>query len=227
MAPKSSADEAPAIASHCEVSPARSSEGPSRGGAEPVVRPNSGPLALAHRPVAAQHWGGMSATLASHGRPVSLVRRLPVATAFAVAVLEAAPKRILGSRLGPVWTGPELNPSLSERVLGGAPVTREVRMGVGPLIEDDDALVLPVWWEDAEHPRLFPTFDGGIELRSDGDDATEVSLVGGYEPPLGAVGRFADGLAGHKVVVASLEALLGDIVERLEAGATDRWLRGH
>ena len=165
----------------------------------------------------------MSATLTSHRRPVDLVRRLPVAASFAVAVLEAAPKRIIGSRLGPVWTGPELNPSLSERILGRARVTREVRIGVGPLLDDDDALVLPVWWEDAEHPRLFPTFDGGIELRPDGDDATEVRLVGSYEPPLGTVGRFADGLAGHRVVVASLEALLDEIVDRLAEGVPDAW----
>lgn len=166
----------------------------------------------------------MSATLTSHRRPVDLARRVPVAAAFAVAVLERAPKRIIGSRLGPVWTGPELNASLSERILGGARVTREVLIGVGPLMEDEDALVLPVWWEDAEHPRLFPTFDGGIELRPDGDDATEVRLVGSYEPPLGTLGRFADGLAGHKVVVASLEALLEDIVARLAEGAADGWL---
>ena len=166
----------------------------------------------------------MSATLTSHRRPVDVVRRSPVAAAFAVAVLEAAPTRIIGSRLGPIWTGPELNPSLSERILGGVRVTREVRIGVGPLMEDDDALVLPVWWEDAEHPRLFPTFDGGIELRPDGDDRTEVRVVGSYEPPLGTVGRFADGLAGHKVVVASLEWLLDGIVERLVEGATEGWL---
>lgn len=132
----------------------------------------------------------MSATLTSHRRPVEVARRLPVAVAFAVAVLERAPKRIIGSRLGPVWTGPA---SLSERILDGARVTRAVLIGVGPLMEDEDALVLPVWWEDAE-------------------------------PPLGTLGRFADGLAGHKVVIASLEALLEDIVVRLAEGAADAWL---
>ncbi len=167
----------------------------------------------------------MPAAITSPRRPVDLGRRLPVATAFAVAVLEAGPERIVGTRLGPVWTGPELDPSLSERRLGGARLTREVRIGVGPLIEDDAALVLPVWWEDAEHPRLFSTFDGGIELRPVGEDTTEVRLVGSYEPPLGTVGRFADGLAGHRVVVASLQALLDDIVGRLEDSATDGWLQ--
>jgi hypothetical protein len=165
----------------------------------------------------------MSATLTSHRRPVALARRIPVAVPFAVAVLEASPTRVIGTRLGAVWTGPELNASLSEKLFGGARVTREVRIGVGPLLEDEGALVLPVWWEDAEHPRLFPTFDGGIELRADGE-ATEVRLVGSYEPPLGTVGRFADGLAGHRVVVASLEALLDGIADRLVEGATEGWL---
>lgn len=155
----------------------------------------------------------MPATLTSHRRPVDLVRRLPVAAAFSVAALEAAPRRILGSRLGP---------ARAERSLGGG-VTREVRIGVGPLLEDEGAVVLPLWWEAAEHPRLFPTFDGGIELRPDGDDATEVRLVGSYEPPLGTFGRFADGLAGHRVVIASLEALLDEVVTRLAEGVPQGW----
>jgi hypothetical protein len=167
----------------------------------------------------------MSPPLVSHRRPVDLARRLPVATALAIAVLERDPKRVIGSRLGPIWNGPELNPGVTERLFGGARVTREVRIGVGPLLEDEGAIVLPVWWEDAEHPRLFPTFDGGIELRPDGG-ATELRLVGSYEPPLGTVGRFADGLAGHRVVLASLEALLDDVAARLVEGATDGWLDG-
>ena len=70
---------------------------------------------------------------------------------------------------------------------------------------------------------MFPTFDGGIELRPNGDDATELGLLGSQEPPLGAVGRFADGLAGHRVVIASLEALLDDIAARLAEGVPEGW----
>ena len=165
----------------------------------------------------------MSPALTPHRRPVDLARHVPAAASFVVAVLEAAPARIIGSRLGPVWTGPELNAGLCEKVLGGVRVTREVRIGVGPLLDDDDAIVLPVWWEDAEHPRLFPTFDGGLELRAAGD-GTEVRLVGSYLPPLGTVGRFADGLAGHRVVIASLEAFLDEVAGRLLEGATEGWL---
>ncbi len=164
----------------------------------------------------------MSGTLISHRRPVDLARQVPVAAPFAIAVLEASPTRIIGSRLGPMWTGPEPNGARSRKIVGTDGITREVRIGVGPLLEEEDAVVLPVWWEDAEHPRLFPTFDGGIELRARGE-ATEVRLVGSYAPPLGSVGRFADGVAGHRVVVASLEALLDRIVERLRERATDGW----
>ena len=42
--------------------------------------------------------------------------------------------------------------------------------------------------------------------------------MGSYEPSLGSVGRFADGLAGHKVVIASLEAFLDDAVLRRAEG---------
>lgn len=86
-------------------------------------------------------------------------------------------------------------------------------------MEEEGAVVLPVWWEDAEHPDLFPTFDGGLELRADGR-GTALGLVGSYEPPLGLLGRFGDGLAGHRIVMASLNEFLADVAALLTAAAT-------
>jgi hypothetical protein len=50
-------------------------------------------------------------------------------------------------------------------------------------------------------------------------DGTEIRLVGSYRPPLGAWGRFADDLAGHRVVTASLETFLATTAQRLMAVA--------
>lgn len=156
----------------------------------------------------------MARTATSHRRPVAMRRHVPVETDRAVAVLDAAPQEVVGSRRDGFWAGAEAHAFLGAQLLPGSLVTRPVRIGFGPMLEEDDAIVLPVWWEDAEHPHLFPTFDGGFELRPEGA-GTALQLVGSYEPPLGTVGRFADGLAGHRFVVESLERFLDEVTGRL------------
>ena len=155
-------------------------------------------------------------TAARHRRAVELVRRVPVPLAAAVAVLQHDPHRVIGSHLGGPWTSHDVHADLAVALFGGRQVAREVRIGVGPLLEDDDALALPLWWQAADHPELFPTFDGGLELQGD-ERATELRLVGSYRPPLGAVGRFADEVVGHRVVMASLDGFLTAVAERLGA----------
>ena len=155
--------------------------------------------------------------VARHRRSVELARRVPVPCAAAVALLAREPHRVIGSHLGAPWTGTEVHDDLAVQLFGRHRVARDVRIGVGPLLEDDDALALPLWWQAAHEPQLFPTFDGGLELRGD-EQETELRLVGSYQPPLGAVGRFADSLVGHRVVIASLDGFLTAIAERL-AGA--------
>ena len=92
---------------------------------------------------------------------------------------------------------------------------REVRVGFAPIQEDDDGRqILPVWWEAAQHPQLFPTFDGGLHVRAEGTETT-LWLAGSYQPPMGRVGQFADGFLGHRLVVASLRTFLGGAATRL------------
>lgn len=154
-------------------------------------------------------------------RPVDLARRVPVATDVAVAILESVPEQVLGSSADEPAASPEALADLHAGLPVGTPITRHVRIGFGHLVVDDGALALPVWWEDAEHPHLFPTFDGGLEVRAD-DGGTEMRLVGSYEPPLGAFGRFADGIAGHRLVLRSLETFLEDVASRLSSTAGER-----
>ena len=166
--------------------------------------------------LAAPDTEGMPLTANHHRRAVALVRHVPVPVEAAVALLEHDPHRVIGSHLGAPWNGMALHADLAVELFGRRAVAREVSVGIGPLIEDEDALALPLWWQAAEHPQLFPTFDGGIELRRD-EQGTELRLVGSYRPPLGAVGRFADGVLGHRVVMTSLERFLTAVTERLGA----------
>jgi hypothetical protein len=161
----------------------------------------------------------MAITATPHRRAVEeLVRRVPVPAAAATALLQRDPRRIIGSHLGAPWTTTGIHVDLAVELFSGHQVARAVRIGVGPLIEDDDdgALAVPLWWQAADHPHLFPTFDGGLELRGD-EQETELRLVGSYRPPLGAVGRFADGVVGHRVVMASLDGFLSAVAGRLTA----------
>lgn len=162
----------------------------------------------------------MTRTALSHRRSVELRRHVPVSLDRAVVVLDTAPQEIIGSERDRFWAAAEAHAVLGALLLPGTLVHRSVRVGFGPLLPDEDAMVLPVWWEDDEHPNLFPTFDGRLELRDD-YGGTELRLVGSYQPPLGAFGRFADGLAGHRFVVASLETFLDDVATRLLTVALD------
>ena len=147
-------------------------------------------------------------------RAVELFRHIPVPLGTAVAILERDPQRMIGTCLGAPWAGAQVHADLAVELFGGRHIARQVQVGVGHLLEDDDTLALPLWWQAAQHPQLFPTFDGGLELRGD-EEGTELGLVGSYQPPLGAVGRFADGVVGHRVVMASLEGFLTAVAERL------------
>lgn len=55
---------------------------------------------------------------------------------------------------------------------------------------------LPLHWEDARNPRLFPVLDAALELpplQDRGGSITRVGLVARYRVPLGPVGAWADG----------------------------------
>jgi len=162
----------------------------------------------------------MASTLTLQRRRVDLARRLPVPAAVVLALIGADPGRVVPSRLRARIGDGGRFAELEVGIPGGRQVTRDVRLGFGPLLDDDGVAALPVWWEDAEHPEFFPTFDGGLEVHAV-DGGTELRLVGSYQPPLGAVGRFADSLLGRRIVAGSLEAFLASVADRLTAAAAD------
>ena len=161
----------------------------------------------------------VQATITTTRRTVDVMRYVPIAVDRAVALVETGPQRLVGAHAGDEDAG-VARTVLQVELPGGGTVTRSARVGFGPVMEEGGAVVLPVWWEDAEHPDLFPTFDGGLELRKDGR-GTALHLVGSYVPPLGLLGRFGDGLAGHRIVMASLNKFLADVATLLTAAAQD------
>jgi len=148
---------------------------------------------------------------------VRLTRRIPVLAAEVTARLCEAPATLLGH------PAPEAGRSApNERHLlplnvrvAGVRFDRTAAVGFGPLVEEDDgSRLLPLWWEAAEHPGLFPTFAGGLEIRPV-DGGTELRLEGQYRPPFGIAGRLVDRTVLNRAATASLETLLDDLASRL------------
>jgi hypothetical protein len=74
---------------------------------------------------------------------------------------------------------------------------------------------LRIAWEAATHPGLFPRMEAEIEAHPVSKDETQLALFGDYRPPLGALGRGADALIGHRLAEASVHRFLRELVDRL------------
>lgn len=108
----------------------------------------------------------------------------------------------------------------------GASVRQDViiEVGAAPPVEPDspspdgDAAVvsLPISWRAAGFERLFPTFEGTLELAGPAAAPT-LAVRGRYVVPLGPMGRFGDGLVGRRIARRSLAAFLESVAQRLDA----------
>ena len=151
----------------------------------------------------------------SQGLPVLLRRRIPLPAAEVSARLSADPASFLGVPGDPAdLPGGRYAVPLEVR-FAGVSFARTAAVGFAAVIEEDDGTqVLPLWWEAAEQPWLFPTFEGGLEVRPD-NGGTELRLEGRYRPPLGAAGDLVNRTILNRAASASLESLLERLSERL------------
>lgn len=99
--------------------------------------------------------------------------------------------------------------------IGGTEMTRKVQAEVGPRVRADRGIRVPLRWHAEEHPQWFPELEAELRLVPVGDAATELRLVGTYEPPLGALGALGDRVAGHRVAETALREFLAGVAQRL------------
>jgi hypothetical protein len=102
----------------------------------------------------------------------------------------------------------------------GFDVGRDVRMVMGDIAVGIHNARIPVRWEDAGRPGFFPILDATLEVapvKAGRHGMTQLGLFGRYRPPFGRLGVLADQLAGHQIVVESVEGFLDELVERLLA----------
>ena len=133
--------------------------------------------------------------------------------------IAAAPQRILAGPPHPAGGNPAPTAELRVR-RGGFDLGRDVRMILGDIEVGVHSARLPIRWEDATRPGLFPILDATLEIapvRAGRHAMTQLGLFGRYRPPFGRLGGLADDLAGHRIVVESVERFLDDLVARFEA----------
>jgi len=139
--------------------------------------------------------------------PVKITRRLPAPVAEVNAVLAENPAPLLGEPDSAARDDGRVLVPLEVR-FAGVRFDRTAAVGFGPAIEEDDgSRWLPVWWEAADQPWLFPTFVGGLEVRPF-DGGAVLRLEGRYNPPLGAAGGLVNRAVLNRAATASLETLL-------------------
>jgi len=76
-------------------------------------------------------------------------------------------------------------------------------------------LRLPVSWEAARHPRLFPLMNGVWSIYPLTSTETQIDFLGQYEPPLGGVGSALDAIVGRRIAEACVHRLIRDVAAHL------------
>lgn len=101
-------------------------------------------------------------------------------------------------------------------------VHKRVYIDLGAPYERGEGTVLPLNWWATGAQRLFPTLDADLEVMPLGPDQVMLTLVGRYDPPLGAVGRHIDRLVLHRIAESSVRSFLHRTAANLELALSVR-----
>lgn len=105
--------------------------------------------------------------------------------------------------------------------IAGIDVSAEIVCTVGRPLDElvgpygTPTLRLPVSWEAARHPRLFPLMNAVLTIYPLTSTETQVDFLGDYEPPLGGVGSALDAIVGHRIAEACVRRFIGDVAHHL------------
>ncbi|MDP2322307.1 MAG: hypothetical protein Q8O42_23570 [Acidobacteriota bacterium] len=104
--------------------------------------------------------------------------------------------------------------------IAGVDVAAEVIVSIGAITDEAGLLGgpltrIPVSWEAAKHPQLFPLMSAELTVYPLTATETQLDFLGHYDPPLGVVGGAMDALVGHRIAEASVHRLIGDVARHL------------
>lgn len=92
---------------------------------------------------------------------------------------------------------------------------KRVEVDVGRAYERNDRLVVPIHWWASGATALFPRLEADLDVAPLGEEATQLTLMGRYDPPLAGLGRQADRLLLHRVAEACVRSFLTKVAASL------------
>jgi hypothetical protein len=101
--------------------------------------------------------------------------------------------------------------------VAGLDVAAEIALSVGDITEEAGGPLagpstrIPVSWEAARNPRLFPLMHAVLSVYPLTATETQLDFLGHYDPPLGIVGETLDALVGRRLAEASVHRFIGDV----------------
>jgi methionine aminopeptidase len=107
--------------------------------------------------------------------------------------------------------------------IAGVDVGKELRISIGEAVETvaqvgrQPSVRIPIEWEAADRPGLFPLMKGALSLYPITDTETQLDFAGTYAPPMGALGGVLDSVVGHRIADASVHRFLADVAQHLRA----------
>lgn len=110
--------------------------------------------------------------------------------------------------------------------LGGVGVKADIKISIKNVEEKrDEALAsvvtrLPLEWEAASKPGLFPLMKGELLIYPLTATETQLDFSGLYEPPFGTVGKAMNAMIGHRIAEASVHQFITDVASYLRRAIT-------
>jgi hypothetical protein len=104
--------------------------------------------------------------------------------------------------------------------IGGIGVEADIVISVKNIEEKAAAMADPVTrlqleWQAAKMPALFPFMKAELSVYPLTATETQLDFSGVYEPPLGAVGKALNAVAGHRIAESSVHRFISDVAAYL------------
>jgi hypothetical protein len=105
--------------------------------------------------------------------------------------------------------------------VAGLDVAAEIVLSIGIIEETAGGAMtpplarIPVVWEAAHRPGLFPLMEGELSIYALTATETQLDFLGRYDPPLGIVGDAVDAVVGHRIAEASVHRFIADVARHL------------
>jgi hypothetical protein len=95
-------------------------------------------------------------------------------------------------------------------------LTRTAEIRLGPIRSHGDGLIVAFSWNTPDVSAVFAHLDADLEVAPFGQDRTEATLRGSYEPPGGILGKRADQAIFHRIAEGTVRLFLAEVCRTLE-----------